>query len=125
MVSDSAATASAMYTGQKTTFFTMGYDSRYFTNPDTLKETKETKKSNIPPSVEISKPESVGPEAEQTTMLDWAQVKKIYKNLNQYQNRIPPGSGQADRVRDDHADVPRHTSSALRQDSLQVLGGRQ
>jgi len=52
MVPDSAATASAMYTGQKTTFFTMGYDS----------------------SVEISKPESVGPDAEQTTMLDWAQA---------------------------------------------------
>ena len=32
MVPDSAATASAMYTGQKTTFFTMGYDSRCATN---------------------------------------------------------------------------------------------
>ena len=29
MVPDSAATASAMYSGVKTTFFTMGYNSRY------------------------------------------------------------------------------------------------
>ena len=30
MVPDSAATASAMYSGVKTTFFTMGYNSRLY-----------------------------------------------------------------------------------------------
>merc|ERR1719347_337566 len=52
MVSDSAATASAMYSGQKTTFFTMGYDS----------------------SVKKGDPSSGTKEAEVSTILDWAQA---------------------------------------------------
>jgi len=52
MVPDSAATASAMYSGQKTTFFTMGYDS----------------------SVEMRKPSSASKDAEVETILDWAQA---------------------------------------------------
>merc|ERR1711962_1144024 len=52
MVPDSAATASSMYTGQKTTFYTMGYDS----------------------SVTVMDPKSVKKEAEVKTILDWAQA---------------------------------------------------
>jgi len=52
MVPDSAATASSMYTGQKTTFYTMGYDS----------------------SVTVMDPKSVKKEAEVETILDWAQA---------------------------------------------------
>jgi alkaline phosphatase len=51
MVPDSAATASAMYTGQKTTFYTMGYNS----------------------SVVIGRPDSTGDAAALETVLDWAQ----------------------------------------------------
>jgi len=52
MVPDSAATASAMYSGVKTTFFTMGYNS----------------------SVQVSSPASASKEAEVETILDWAQA---------------------------------------------------
>jgi len=52
MVPDSAATASAMYSGVKTTFFTMGYNS----------------------SVKNGAPESASKEAEVETILDWAQA---------------------------------------------------
>jgi len=52
MVPDSAATASAMYSGVKTTFYTMGYNS----------------------SVQAGSPASASKEAEVETILDWAQA---------------------------------------------------
>lgn len=52
MVSDSASTASAMYTGVKTTFYTMGYDGGIVSGDPSSTETSE----------------------ELETMLDWAQA---------------------------------------------------